>query len=74
MELHNFIGNKLQYAFDTKAGFLVSFPEEIGAGGFGIEAEVKGKKVGARTRFGSSIAQDINSVVKELSNKLSHID
>jgi len=74
MQLHNLIGSKLQYAFDTKAGFLVSFSEEIGAGGFGIEAEVKGEKVGARTRFGSSMVQDLNSVIKEVTNMLSHTD
>lgn len=66
VELHNLIGNKLEYAFDSKAGFLVSFPEEIGDGGFTIELEAKGEKFKAKTKYGSTIIENVNSIIKEL--------
>lgn len=70
-ELHNLIGEKLEYASDPKAGFLVSLPTEIGAGRFAIEVETKeGEKFSARTLHGSSIVQNVNSVLKELANAL----
>lgn len=49
-------------------GFLVTSPREIGAGGFLLEVETKegGQGFSARSQFGSTIEQTVNSVLKEL--------
>jgi len=69
MDLHNLIGTKLKYAADAKVGFLVSFPEEIGVGGFGIEIEANNQKITSRTRYGSTILETINSAFNKFLNK-----
>lgn len=64
MEVHNQIGEKLKYAIDPTAGFLVSSPEEIGAG-FGIELEAAAR-LKFRANFGESIVDAISRANQQL--------
>lgn len=65
-EIHRLVGAKAKYAFDLKAGFLVSAPEEVGTGGFAIEVQIKGGKFSRKAKFGATIAQTVEALLSEL--------
>ncbi len=71
VEVHNLIGAKAKYASDPKFGFLVNSPEEIGAGGFGIELERKedGKKIFMKAKFGAGVTDTVTEAIAELTKK-----
>lgn len=67
-EVHNSLGAKIKYASSPRAGFLVTAPEELGAGGFVVEAEAKdnGQKLVAKAMFGASVEDAVGSIVLQL--------
>ena len=70
-EVHNAIDDKVKFARDAKAGFLVSSPDEIGTGGFGIWCVRKEdeKKVKLRAKFGETVMDVIHSACEKLGEK-----
>eukprot|EP00826_Nyctotherus_ovalis_P055530 TRINITY_DN7382_c0_g1_i1.p2 TRINITY_DN7382_c0_g1~~TRINITY_DN7382_c0_g1_i1.p2 ORF type:complete len:124 (+),score=21.70 TRINITY_DN7382_c0_g1_i1:478-849(+) len=64
IEIHNQIGEKLKYAIDPTAGFLVSSPEEIGAA-FGIELQATAR-LSVKANFGESVVDTITRANQQL--------
>lgn len=64
-EVHSLIGAKAKLAFDSRAGFLVSSPQELGTGGFKLTIEENGKERVVEAKFGASVKDTIDLLISE---------